>query len=390
MNPALLNHLQALQSQDQSVTPEMGIPTYNPFRGVRAAIEAARESLEKTDKQQDKALRRATLTFANNIAQQPKEKGFFNNFGAAARALSPAIMEHDLAEDESLQQNNALANQIIGHRENEETRRIAQDDRNWNRQHAQNQLSEQRRYHDLMANRQGGVNVNIGPQGVDLSEFITFPDKRAKVPYQKDYKALGTVLHEVDELEKNYTNFRTKYKKNVSDPMGPFSGITNPTKDFFGKFTENKALREETADRKTTTSRVNKFVTTSERALRGGGVLGPALINLFREQGIYPDLDKDTPEIFESKLKMLREELATNYEAAELSLRYGVQLNPSNVAEFKNKIAPQPVEQVSEDLVEEVPISPEIIMMQDQQGNIYEIPSTEAEEALNDGLIPSQ
>lgn len=393
MNPALLNYL---QSQGQDVTPQMGnnMPqsSFNPFdQGIRKAIESARESLGMTEKQQDKALRRSALTFANNIAQQPKERGFFNNFGAATRALSPAIAEHDLAEDESLKENNLLANQIIGHRRNEEARQMAMEDQAWRRQHAENQMTEQRRYHDLMGNRQpGGVNVNVQGPGVDVSEFITFPDKRSKVPYQKDQKALGTVLHEVDELEKNYNNFRNKYRQNISDPMGPFSGITNPTKDFFGKFTENKNLRQETADRKSLNSRLNKFVVTSERALKGGGVMGPTLIKLFQEQGIYPNLDEDTPEIFESKLKMLRDELANNYKAADLSLRYGIQLNPSNVAEFENKISYQPTEKNTEDLIENVPDANEIIIMQDQQGNIYEIPSNEAEEALNDGLIPSQ
>lgn len=393
MNPALLNYLQTQNQMEQkgsNPAPDQG--QYNPFdSGIRKAIESAHESLGMTDKQQEKALRRSVLTFANNIAQQPKERGFFNNFGSAARALGPAILEHDNAEESYLNQNNAMANQIIGHRRALESQLAKDEDRAWKREYAQQQLREQQRYHDLIGNRtSGAVNVNVGAGGVDISEFVPFQDKRAQNAYQKDQKALGTVLHEIKELENNYNKFRGKYQENVVDPMSPFSGIANPTKDFFGKFVNNKSLREETADRKSLNSQLNKFVISSERALKGGGVMGPALIKLFEKQGIYPNLEHDTPEIFESKLKMLKDELATNYKAADLSLKHGVQLNPTNLEDFERKFSLQMPEENETKQVESSPSDSEIITMLDPEGNIYQIPSSAVNDALNDGLIISE
>ncbi len=167
MNPALLNYLQQQQSggipQTEDMSPmqqpmpqmQMGPPVqakpYNPFdMGIKKAIESARESLGMTEKQQDKALRRSMLTFAGNIAQQPKQRGFLNNFGAASRALIPSIMAHDEVEDSSLKENNALANQILAYNSAEEARQMQQEDRQFNREYRTGQLEEQKRYHNLL------------------------------------------------------------------------------------------------------------------------------------------------------------------------------------------------------------------------------------------------
>lgn len=165
MNPALLNYLQQqqaggasppqempqMQQSQQTSSPSTVATPYNPFdMGIKKAIESARESLGMTEKQQDKALRRSMLTFANNIAQQPKQRGFLNNLGAASRALVPSIMAHDEVEDASLKENNALANQILAYNAAEETRQLQAQDRQFNREYHNAQLEEQKRYHNLL------------------------------------------------------------------------------------------------------------------------------------------------------------------------------------------------------------------------------------------------
>jgi hypothetical protein len=158
MNPAILNYLQSQQGQSQGEGQSSPMQQnqgqqapYNPFdSGIRSAIESAKQSLGMTEKQQDKALRRSMLTFADNIAQQPKQRGFFANFGSAARALSPAIATHDQAEDEALTQNNAMANQILAYRNAEETKQAQAEQQAWQRQHAESQLGETKRSHNLL------------------------------------------------------------------------------------------------------------------------------------------------------------------------------------------------------------------------------------------------
>ena len=167
MNPALLNYLQANQ-QNQGQIGSMGnvaegqLPTQqinndsNPFdSGIRRAIETARESLGMTDKQQYKALRRGLLNFAANISQTPKQKGFFANFGAASRAAIPAMLEYDTAEANYEADNNALANQILSYQDRQREALSKSEEQAWRHKMAEDNLSEVKRYHDLVnANNQ--------------------------------------------------------------------------------------------------------------------------------------------------------------------------------------------------------------------------------------------
>ena len=167
MNPALLNYLQAnQQNQNQmgllGTVAEGEMPSrqisndYNPFdSGIRRAIETARESLGMTEKQQDKALRRGLLNFAANIAQTPKQKGFFFNFGAASRAAIPAMLEYDTAESGYEADNNALANQILSYQDKQREALSKAEEQAWRHKMAEDNLSEVKHYHDLVnANNQ--------------------------------------------------------------------------------------------------------------------------------------------------------------------------------------------------------------------------------------------
>lgn len=161
MNPALLNYLQAQNSQSQGAPDNqmqgMGQAAsalqgnYNPFdTGISKAIESARASLGMTQKQQDKALRSSMLAFADNMSQQPKERGFFNNFASVGRAMSPALSTYDQEESAALNENNELANQILQYQAQEQERRALEEERAWQRQHSEAQLEEQRRSHNLL------------------------------------------------------------------------------------------------------------------------------------------------------------------------------------------------------------------------------------------------
>ncbi len=153
MDQTLLNYLQQLQQVDQNQSRPQGQSPSNPFDiGISKAIASARESLGMTQKQQDKALRSSMLAFANNMSQQPKARGFFDNFSAVGRALAPAIAAHDQEEEAALIQNNALANQILAYQAAEQQAQAAEEQRAWQRQHAENQLEEQRRSHNLLNN----------------------------------------------------------------------------------------------------------------------------------------------------------------------------------------------------------------------------------------------
>ncbi len=393
MNPSLLNYLQAQNSQSQG-TPDnqiqgMGGAAYNPFdTGISKAIESARASLGMTQKQQDKALRSSMLAFANNMSQQPKERGFFNNFASVGRAMSPALSTYDQEESAALNENNALANQILQYQAQEQQRRALEEQRAWQRQHSEAQLGESRRYHDLMAQKNNpAMNVNIGGLGENFIPLKTESDRR---PFKNDKKAIGTALHDLEEVEKKYKAFRKKYADNVVDPMSPYAPIANPVKDFFGKITDAKKLREETADRKDLNGQLNTFQIKAENSLRGGGILGPGLFKLFNEMSIYPKLGDDTPEDFEKKIARLKKELTTNYNAANLSLQYNAHIDPYQLSNLEQGAQGQgdgivPDSTLSTD--EPHSNDPEdYVAMRDLDGKEWEVPANQVSRYKNNGF----
>jgi len=220
MNPAILNYLQAQNSQSQEAPDNqmqgLGQPVpnqqnYNPFdTGISKAIESARASLGMTQKQQDKALRSSMLAFANNMSQQPRERGFFNNFASVGRAMSPALTTYNQEETSALNENNTLANQILKYQGQEEDRRALEEQRAWQRQHSEAQLEEQRRHHNLMAQKNNpAMNVNISGLG---ENFIPIGSKSERLLYTKDKKASGEILQELSSIKKDYDKFRETAK----------------------------------------------------------------------------------------------------------------------------------------------------------------------------------
>lgn len=396
MNPAVINYLQSQQNVEQQ---PVNNPPYNPFdNGIKKAIESARVSLGMSPDQEDAAMRSSILSFGKQMATEPKQRGFLKNLGAVGRSLGPAVESHDEYEASALKDNNNLANQILAYNAAEENKKERAEERAWRKQHAQAQLNEQRRQHDLMSGYHKQKldlqeKLNAPPEAKTFmgEEFAPIENKVELAAYAKDKRALGSVLNEVTDLEKSYKKFRSDYKNNLVDTMSPSSYVMNPIKDYFGRFTNNQLLRKETADRKTLGSQLNKFVISSERALKGGGVMGPRLIEMFKEQGIYPDLDTDTPEIFESKLKMFKEEIENSYKAANLSLQHGVRIDPYQLRDMEERKKQQEEGSIEEPVqIEDIKTesAPQIIMMQDSQGNTFQIPSPEVDDAIKDGLMP--
>ena len=166
MNPALLNYLQMQQQQGSQMQPgqgqqmaqpqiqqSQGQAPYNPFdQGISKAISAARESLGMTEKQKEQAFRNSLLAFAKANSEQPRERGFWNNFAQIGKALNPALVQYGNDENAALEENYKIANQILGYKAQEEARQAQAEERAWHRKHAENQLGETRRYHNLLDN----------------------------------------------------------------------------------------------------------------------------------------------------------------------------------------------------------------------------------------------
>lgn len=227
MNPAIINYVQSQQqiadqmrllnenSQNANSEPINASP--NPFdSGIQRAISTARDSLGMTEKQQDRALRRSLLNFAANIAQTPKQKGFFNNFGAISRAALPAISEYDNAEAEAEMANNTLANQILNYQRGLRAEAFEREKFNNQRQFQQDQLAETKRHHDLLdkfnqakleAKNNSAIDSNTNPYGYDdktLGYVARLNTDEQKEIHQKNISSKATleVLKDMKEIIK--------------------------------------------------------------------------------------------------------------------------------------------------------------------------------------------
>lgn len=411
MNPALLNYLQTADAnqlpedvESQQMIPQEQAP-YNPFdEGIRKAITSARESLGMTDKQQEKALRRSMLAFAGNMAQQPKQRGFFNNFGAISRSLAPAIATHDDAEEEALKQNNALADQILKYREAEEKKRSKAEHYNWRRQHEENRLAEQKRYHnEVLKNQRLRFNNKKGQSGkdqfsVDLPEnlqglqndLIPITSKSERNSHSKIKAGSGTALHELHSIKDAYDQFRELVKDDLIDPQTPY-GIgkaVNTGKDFFGWFAKSddergKALRKETAARKTLQARIDQLSLTLEKEKQGGR-LGEGMVKRFDAKETFPSLT-DRPDVLEGKLNDLINTATADYEAANTSLKYNVHISPYDLHKLKGQSIPSQNPSTNEE--PEIPEEQEwVIMIDPRTGERQEVYFEDVPTALDKGL----
>jgi hypothetical protein len=309
------------------------------------------------------------------MSGQPRERGFFNNFASVGRALSPALSTYDQEETTALNENNALANQILQYKAAEEQKRALEEQRAWQRQHAEAQLGESRRYHDLMAQKNNpAMNVNIGGLG---ENFIPIASKSERTGYVKDKKASGEILQELSSIKKDYDQFREIAKNDLIDPMNPYGlgAAANASKDLFGYFTGKESLRDETSKRKALEAKLGKFAVELERKIKGG-VLSEGMVKRFENKGLLPALS-DPPDVFEEKLNNLTQEMAERYKASDASLRYGVHISPYDLQQLE-----QGAQEQEKGIV---PNSLEEIPMIDPQGNPVFVHREDKEMALQEG-----
>lgn len=208
MNPALQNYLQ--NTQNQQATSQQSQP-YNPFdSGIQKAIASARQSLGMTKDQEENAFNRGLLAFGDAIAGSPREKGFLNNLTSAGRALSPGIRAYDEAEAGSLAENQALANEILKQDALEKQRQIEAEDRAWRRQLSERQLGEQSRAHDLMY---GAMSQRKSQSG------ITKKEEEAEASNSE----LSNLLNNAEELLTKDLEKQETYRGRTSNLLSRFT-----------------------------------------------------------------------------------------------------------------------------------------------------------------------
>ena len=326
MNHALLDYYRQMQGQGQG--GDIPPPTpYNPFdAGISRAIEAARESLGMTGKQQDRAMRNSILKFAEEVSGQPWQKGFFANFAAAGKALGPAINTYDQEEEAALEANNALANQILQYQSKEQARAAAEEESAWRRETADRQFNENVRQHNLLENFR---NRSLGQQ-------LEIAQAKAEAKEGDGTKSeLMSMLNAAENLirESGGEGHRGRIARGLNKVVP-------------GGYRNNESQ-----------SAINTM----------GDILRGKLFNAwgYRNQAEFehvPSISAENPP--EVNLAIIKQ------------LKGMIGIPMQDIAEEEEAINDEGLE------------LPQSVIMQDAQGNRYEIPAIEAEEALRDGLIP--
>jgi hypothetical protein len=336
MDRALLNYLQQSQGQNQGQAQEQS--PYNPFdAGIRKAIEGARQSLSMNREQEDRALRNSMLAFANNISQQPRERGFGNNLASAGRAMIPAMSAYDQSEQAALQENNELANQILQYQAAEAKRRADEEERQFWRGHAQEQLAEQKRSTNLLDNFKRNKEARDAlkastkgnnEEGGNIDQFFDYVDKRIK--------QLGT----------------TAERGRIATVLDKFTP---------GGIRLNKEQSQ---------------LETLEKVLKG------ALFNAwgYRAQTEFKELPAISP------LNDVETNRAVIKELKNITdLKLGKATPDELIARDRAQQQLQDYEQPL--LLDQVA---DTVLMRDPMGAEYRIPANEVEEALRDGLTPAE
>ena len=341
---------------------QQNMPKKDPFdQGIMRAVKSAKQSLDMDDEQSDRAMRESMATFAENIAPMPKVKGFMANFAQVGRALSPAIQTHDAYEDQAKEKNKQMIAYAQQLRAAEEAKAAALEGNAYSREMAdkqmafqQQQLAEQREHHkqSLLSNfSKAAAKREAENYKAYLKELEKEEKNPIKVingqPYhkmdlverrgaEKLRTATGNTKLAYDKAKEAKELFAEETRNNLLRPMGGFmTRFANPIKESTGLATGNQSLKDEAALRNSFKAQLGN-VTVMLEVAKTNKALTQGMYDRLREN--FPNVDKDSLETIDTKMKFLTEEIDLYDKAAKLSSEYGVKINPADVDEFEAHI----------------------------------------------------
>ena len=393
--------MQPMGQSQQPMQAIQGSTVTNPFdAGIKSAIQSARESLGATKAQKERMMQNSILTFGNEMGKLPRGRGFLENFANVGKAVAPAMLGYNKEEEAAEGLNQGLAQEILAQNLRTQTATQQEEDRDWYRNHAEDQLAEQRRYHDLMGGRysQSGGTANEKDTAIISSllgqEVIPIEGRTERASYLKQRKGTGEVIKELKDIQKDYEQFRALVENDAIDPQNPYIGqIINPVKDVIGYFGKDPHLQAETKARQRLNSKLDQFTLDFERKKRGG-VLTGGMIKFFEQKDILPSLKgMGGTETFEGKLADLLRHADEEHEAADLSLKYGAHLTPDEVKVLKEKLEQRNSEQVNSDrgMAQNAQYSggaQNTIDMISPQGEIKSVDMNDVRDAIGEGYVP--
>lgn len=322
-------YIEALDNRRREIENE--VDSKNPFdAGVMRAIEASKKSLALNQEQEHRAIRKGLHMFSDALTKQYGDPRFRERDGTLGKvaSLGPAIsagLEGYEAEGEKIQHDMKEVLEVARKIRDSEIKRLREQDKEaFDAYFKDKQLGleyekllEQERYHQGLLDNKGGA----------IKEFNNQPYKVLDKVEQRDAnneaKQIHQIKHDLKGIDGLYANLKNITKKNIANPVGALSLITNPVKDITGRVFKANKLQEETAARNLLFSELGKFRAHAERTLKGG-VLGQGMYD--RLTPFFPNENDDLP-TFESKLNYLDKKFKELSEVADIRSKHGINYN---------------------------------------------------------------
>ncbi len=354
MNPL---YLAMMQQQGQQPSPMPGMPTSaptdplqmmpqqpaspsytNPFdSGISKAIEGARASVALSQAQKQEAFSKSLAAFAAALSQPQQQywgddprSAMMRQLGAS---LAPGMQTYNQAEDQFRQENLGMADYMVKLKstQDEALRKVLKEQRD--RQHQEDVLEETKRHHqetEKYKKQKLGTGESAFAKTITLNgkEYPAIESKQEHKMFITDQKNAGSILAELDSIERDYKGFRGLVKDNWIDPQAPYyvGSLANTVNDVLGSTGASPEKNTQLIKRKALEAKLGRFNLIQEK-LHKGGVLTESMIKRFEQKGLLPSLD-DRPEVFEQKMKDLKQMVSHAKQAADMTLKTGYVFTP--------------------------------------------------------------
>lgn len=322
---------------------QQNVPKKDPFdQGIMRAVKSAKQSLAMDNEQSDRAIRESLATFTENLSQMPKVKGFMANFAQVGKALSPAIQTHDAYEDQAKERNNQMIAYAQQLRAAEEAKAAALEANAYSREMAdkqmkfqQQQLAEQKEYHKQLISSKSEKEGKNPIKYINEKPYYKLDGVERRAAGNKRTNTSNTKLA-YDNAKKSKEAFLAHSANNAIRPVGGFmTKFANPVKESIGLAIGDQSLKDEAALRNRFKAELGN-VTVMLEVAKTDKALTQGMYDRLKQN--FPDVDNDSLETIEQKMKYLDEEIDLYYKAANLSAEYGVKIDPIDVKEFESRM----------------------------------------------------
>ena len=342
---------------DGTPPPQSPQPPANPYyKGIESAISEARNSLRQTKSQEDRALRSSIATFGNQIAAQPREKGFTNNLLTGMQAMGPAVSQYDAQEAMDENTNDAMAKYMLGQQADANKTRIQQEqyaarleaqkeNNRLTRETQQNQQNEMFRHHRATEDAQRDL-IDYKTKKNEQNSFLDSmaPKIRTDSAFDKigkETKSAAAFYAEADDVAKKYEELKKAMVAGGVDITSPlaFKNSIRSANNIFSSFSKDPVKRKIATLYADVQASNKRLMQTAEKALKDG-----ALTNFTVKYGdnndLFPNFNENF-DIYEKKLDTLLHDARTGLEASELSLSLGRHINKQNYGKIKELMQQQ-------------------------------------------------